>query len=204
MTKDLIQCHKFSKKLVPFIHLPVQSGSNKILRSMNRKHTREEYLSTIKDLINAKPEIQFSSDFIVGYPGETEEDFNDTISLVKEIKFINSFSFIYNQRPGTPASKHKSVNNKLQHDRLSTLQSLLKEIQLKENKKKIGKIEKVLIENKMKNQDNYFGRLNNSTPVIIKNSSEKDVGQIINIKINGSNGNNLFGIKENFKSEVAA
>ena len=87
---------------------------------------------------------------------------------------------------------------------MSTLQSLLKEIQLKENKKKIGKIEKVLIENKMKNQDNYFGRLNNSTPVIIKNSSEKDVGQIINIKINGSNGNNLFGIKENFKSEVAA
>ena len=78
---------------------------------------------TIKDLIT-KTRIQFSSDFIVGYPGE--ESFNDTISLVKEIKFINSFSFIYNQRPGTPASKHKSVNNKLQHDRLSTLQSHLK------------------------------------------------------------------------------
>ena len=110
MTSDLIQCHKKSKKLVPFIHLPVQSGSNKVLKTMNRKHTREEYLAKINDLISVRPEIRFSSDFIVGYPGETEKDFSDTISLVKQIKFLNSFSFIYNKRPGTPASKQISIN----------------------------------------------------------------------------------------------
>ena len=78
MTADLIKCHKKSKKLVPFVHLPVQSGSNKILKSMNGKHTREEYLAKINDLISVRPEIRFSSDFIVGYPGETEKDFSDT------------------------------------------------------------------------------------------------------------------------------
>ena len=94
---------------MPLLHLPVQSGSNKILKSMNRKHTREEYLSIIQNLIKARPDITFSSDFIVGYPGETEKDFNDTISLIKKVNFINSFSFIYNPRPGTPASHLKKL-----------------------------------------------------------------------------------------------
>ena len=125
MTRDLIQCHKKSKKLVPFIHLPVQSGSNKVLKTMNRKHTREEYLAKINDLISARPEIRFSSDFIVGYPGETEKDFSDTISLVKKIKFLNSFSFIYNKRPGTPTSKQTSINENIQKKRLIILQNLL-------------------------------------------------------------------------------
>ena len=88
---------------MPLIHLPVQSGSNKILKAMNRKHTIEEYLEIIKKLIKVKPDIKFSSDFIIGYPGETNDDFNKTIKLMKKIKFINSFSFIFSARPGTPA-----------------------------------------------------------------------------------------------------
>ena len=204
MTSDLIRCHKFSKKLVPFVHLPVQSGSNKILKEMNRKHTREEYLNIITELKKARPEIKFSSDFIVGYPGETEKDFNDTISLINKIKFINSFSFIYNQRPGTPASKQKPVDKKTQLERLKILQNLLNIIQLEENNSQIGKSKKVLVENKLKNQENFFGRLDNLTPVIIQNTNKNDVGKIIDVKIKNSNRNNLFGFKQNIKNGAAA
>ena len=94
MTEDLIECYSTSKKLMPFIHLPIQSGSNKILKSMNRKHTVEDYINIYNKLKKINPLIEFSSDFIISYPGETEEDFNQTIALVKELKFINSFSFI--------------------------------------------------------------------------------------------------------------
>ena len=184
---------------MPFIHLPVQSGSNKILKTMNRKHTREEYLAKINDLISARPEIRFSSDFIVGYPGETEKDFNDTISLVKQIKFLNSFSFIYNKRPGTPTSKQISINEHIQKKRLIILQNLLSDIQIKENSNQVGKLKKVLIENKMKNQTSYFGRLENFTPVIIEKVTNSDIGKIINVRINDFNKNNLFGVKENIE-----
>ena len=204
MTNDLIDCHKKVKKLMPFLHLPAQSGSNKILKSMNRKHTREEYLSIIRNLAKAKPNINFSSDFIVGYPGETEKDFHDTLSLVKEVNFINSFSFIYNPRPGTPASNLKKIDNQIQKKRLIILQNLLEDIQIKENKKKVGRLKEVLIENKMKNQSKYFGRINNSTPVVISNANAKDIGKIIHVRIKNYNRNILFGVKENVESEVAA
>ena len=204
MTNDLIKCHGISKKLVPFLHLPVQSGSSKILKNMNRKHTREEYLKTVKNLVNARPDIKFSSDFIIGYPGETEKDFNETISLINEIKFINSYSFIYNQRPGTPASKLKSIDKETQHKRLVILQKLLANIQKEENRNQIGNLKKVLIENQMKNQEAYFGRIENFTPVITKNVLHSDIGKIIYVRIKDSNSNNLFGIKENIEREFAA
>ena len=98
MSKDLINCYRNTKKLMPFLHLPVQSGSNNVLKNMNRKHSRDEYLAIIKDLLKIRPNMKFSSDFIVGYPGETDKDFEDTISLVKEVNFINSYSFIYSPR----------------------------------------------------------------------------------------------------------
>ena len=204
MTNDLIECHKKVKKLMPFLHLPVQSGSNKILKSMNRKHTKEEYLSIIRNLVKARPDIAFSSDFIVGYPGETEKDFNDTLSLVKEVNFVNSFSFIYNPRPGTPASHLKEIDKETQKRRLIILQNLLEGIQIKENKKKVGKLKEALIENKMKNQTNYFGRIDNLTPVVVSNANEKDVGKIINVRIENYNRNTLFGVKEKEENEVAA
>ena len=204
MSKDLIDCYKNSNKLVPFIHLPVQSGSTKILKNMNRKHTRKEYLSIIKNLIKVRSDIQFSSDFIVGYPGETEKDFDDTLSLIKEVNFINSFSFIYNSRPGTPAANLKEVNKEIQKKRLIILQNLLENIQIKENKNVVGKLKEVLIENKMKNPSKYFGRIDNFTPVIISNVNEKDIGKIIDVRIKDYNRNTLFGAKENMEREVAA
>ena len=204
MTSDLIKCHKISKKLAPFIHLPIQSGSNTILKSMNRKHTREEYLNIIKNLLAVRPEIKFSSDFIVGYPGETEKDFEDTLSLINNVKFINSFSFIYNQRPGTPAFKLNPLKKEIQHNRLIILQNLLNNIQNNYNKNQIGKNKKVLIENKMKNQEKYFGRTDSFTPVVTENIDDKDIGKIINVRIKDCNKNTLFGVKENIDKEVAA
>ena len=204
MTSDLIKCHKISKKLVPFIHLPIQSGSNTILKSMNRKHTREDYLNIIKNLVAVRPEIKFSSDFIVGYPGETKKDFEDTLSLINNVKFINSFSFIYNQRPGTPAFKLNPLKKEIQHNRLIILQNLLNNIQNNYNKNQIGKNKKVLIENKMKNQEKYFGRTDSFTPVVTENIDDKDIGKIINVRIKDCNKNTLFGVKENIDKEVAA
>ena len=151
-----------------------------------------------------RPNIKFSSDFIVGYPGETEKDFYDTILLVKEVNFINSFSFIYNPRPGTPASNLEEVNRETQMKRLTELQNLLAGIQIESNKNEIGKLTEVLIENKMKNQTKYFGRNENLTPVVINNASEKDVGKIISVRIKDCNRNTLFGVKENMEREAAA
>ena len=204
MTSDLIKCHKISKKLAPFIHLPIQSGSNTILKSMNRKHTREEYLNIIKNLVTVRPEIKFSSDFIVGYPGETEKDFEDTLSLINNVKFVNSFSFIYNQRPGTPAFKLNPLKKEIQHNRLIILQNLLNNIQNNYNKNQIGKNKKVLIENKMKNQEKYFGRTDSFTPVVTENIDHKDIGKIINVRIKDCNKNTLFGVKENIDKKEAA
>ena len=112
-------------KLMPFIHLPIQSGSNKILKLMNRKHNVEDYIDTYEKLIKRDPLIKISSDFIIGYPGEEKSDFEDTLNLVKKIKFINSFSFIFSPRPGTIASKLNEVNKAISKDRLIELQSLL-------------------------------------------------------------------------------
>ena len=194
MTDDLIDCYKDVKKLMPFLHLPAQSGSNKILEEMNRKYTKEKYLSIVKKMKKVSPNIEFSSDFIVGYPGESEKDFEDTIDLIKKVNFVNSFSFIYNKRPGTPASNLKSVNQEVQKKRLIILQSLLEEIQRKKNKKNVGKFKEVLVENRLKNQSRFFGRTFELTSVVF-DANEQDVGKIIDVKIKDCNQNSLFGSK---------
>ena len=203
MTTDLINCYKKTTKLVPFIHLPVQSGSNKILKNMNRKHTREEYISTIKNLIKVRPDIKFSSDFIVGYPGEENDDFKDTINLIKEIKFINSYSFIFSPRPGTPASKLKPVANEIAKERLIEIQKVLENHQVNKNQSLLGKSIEVLVENKLKNQNKYFGR-NVFLNSVIFEGEEKYIGKLVDVKITKTNRNSLFGkIVENKKMRAA-
>ena len=110
MTDDLIDCYSSSKKLMPFVHLPIQSGSNRMLELMNRKHTVDDYLNIYERLKKINKDIEFSSDFIIGYPGETQKDFEETYDLIKKIKFINSFSFIFSPRPGTKASKLQMID----------------------------------------------------------------------------------------------
>ena len=191
-TKDLIQAHKDCKKLMPLIHLPVQSGSNKVLENMNRKHTIEEYLEIIEELKKANPDIELSSDFIIGYPGETQKDFEQTIQLMKKVKFISSYSFVYSARPGTPAFNLEKINENVAKERLLTFQDVSKKIKTDYREKLLAKTVRVLFENKTKDGNSYFGRDEHFNSVIV-DSKEDLIGKIKNIKITKLNQNTLFG-----------
>ena len=158
VTKDLIEAHGSCEKLMPILHLPVQSGSSKVLKAMNRKHNIEEYFKIIYNLKEVRPDIKFSSDFIIGYPGETDKDFQQTIELIKKTEFINSYSFIYSPRPGTPASELANVEKDVAKKRLIKLQKVLEKINTQSKKNFLNQSTEVLFENKMKNQNKYFGR----------------------------------------------
>ena len=203
MTEDLIDCYRTSKKLMPFVHLPVQSGSNKILKLMNRKHTIEEYLDIYEKLKKINSNIEFSSDFIIGYPNENDKDFNDTLKLVKKIKFTNSYSFIFSPRPGTVAAKLNLIAKEIAHERLKIIQEELFKNQQDTNKYLENRVVKVLAENQMKNQEKLFGRSEHMTPVIF-NGEKKNIGKVISVKINKSNHNSLFGEIELIKNIKAA
>ena len=190
--QELISLFGEEPKLMPQLHLPVQSGSDKILKLMNRNHTRLDYLDLIEKFRKVKPDIQFSSDFIVAFPGETDEDFLDTIDLIKEVKFSLSYSFIYSQRPGTPATSLSKVNDKISQKRLEELQGLLFKQQVEFNHSMINHENVVLFENKTQNEEQFFGRNQYMTPVFIKNSTIK-AGEIKKIFIENANRNNLFG-----------
>ena len=191
-SEDLIEAHKNFEKLMPLVHLPVQSGSNKILNLMNRKHNITEYLEIVKKLKKIKPNIKFSSDFIIGYPGETVNDFEDSIKLMNNIKFINSYSYIFSARPGTPAFDMKKIDQKIAKSRLFKFQSISEKIKENYRKNLIKKTSKVLFENKLKDENKYFGRDEYFNSVIVE--SENDIsGQIKNVKISKVNRNTLFG-----------
>ncbi len=202
MTEDLIDCYRDCKKLMPLLHLPIQSGSNKILKLMNRKHDQKYYMSVVEKLEKVNKDIKISSDFIVGYPGETERDFKDTIELVKKIGFINSYSFIFSPRPGTPAATKKLNNLTENEKRLKKLQNILENFQNKNNKKYLQQNCEVLIENKLNNQKKYFGRTKHMTPVIFETGNCK-IGELVNVKITSFNQKNLFGIYKTNKMKAA-
>ena len=202
MTDDLIDCYKTSKKLMPFVHLPIQSGSNKVLKLMNRKHTVEEYINIYEKLMKINPEIKFSSDFIISYPGEEDRDFEQTINLVKKIKFINSFSFIFSPRPGTKAGEMTSIDKDLSKLKLLKIQKLLFSYQLNTNKSFNGKKIKVLVENKMDNQTKLFGR-NKYINSVIMDGDEKNIGKEVDVYIEKFNQNTLFGKIIGTRTEAA-
>ena len=191
-TEDLIEVHRKCKKLMPLVHLPVQSGSNKILKAMNRKHSIEEYLNVIHQLKKVKSNIQFSSDFIIGYPGETNEDFKQTLKLINKVKFINSYSYIFSARPGTPAFNLKKMNQEDVKKRLMDFQHEAKKIKNNYKKKLINKISLVLFENKIKNENKYFGRDEFFNSVIVQ-SNNNLTGKTKRVKILKGNHNTLFG-----------
>ena len=203
MTEDLIDCYKNNKKLMPLVHLPIQSGSNKILNLMNRKHTVEEYLAIYEKLKKINSSIEFSSDFIISYPEETDQDFNETLNLVRKIKFINSYSFIFSPRPGTNAAKKKLIDKKISQKRLLTLQKYLFGYQINKNKSYENKIIDVLVENKMKGQKKLFGRNKYMNSVIFE-GDESDIGKVVKVKITASNQNSLFGKKNINRNTRAA
>jgi len=202
MTDDLISCYS-NKKLMPLVHLPIQSGSNKILKLMNRKHTVEKYMDVYHNLKKINSDIEISSDFIISYPGETDEDFLETLNLIDKIKFINSYSFIFSPRPGTVASKLELINKDISKERLKIMQKKLFDIQKFKNKSFENKIIDVLVENKLKDQNKFFGR-NKYMSSVIFDGSQKNIGKIAKIKIENSNQNNLFGKILNSTKEKAA
>ena len=203
MTEDLIEVYKYSKKLMPLVHLPVQSGSNKILQLMNRKHTINEYYRIFDKFKNINPNIEFSSDFIIGYPEENDQDFADTLNLVKNIKFINSFSFIFSPRPGTVAADLELIDKKISLERLEIIQDQLFDNQTKMNKSLEDKTINVLVENLTDDKTQVFGRSEYMTSVIF-NGNKEDIGKILPVRIIKSNRSTLFGeIINNSNQKVA-
>jgi len=203
MSEDLIDLYKHSKKLMPLIHLPVQSGSNKILDLMNRKHTIDDYLRIFDKLKAINSNIEFSSDFIIGYPGEDEKDFKDTLNLVNKINFINSYSFIFSPRPGTVAANLKLIDKKISMDRLEKIQNLLFENQKMKNKSLENRNLNVLVENLTEEKTKVFGRSEYMTSVIF-NGNRSDIGKIVQVKIKQSNRTTLFGEKVNSSNQKVA
>ena len=192
MTDDLIDCYSTSKKLMPFVHLPIQSGSNKILKLMNRKHTVETYIDIYERLKKINPVIEFSSDFIISYPGESEDDFNDTLNIVKRIRFINSFSFIFSPRPVTKAANLNLIDKEISKERLLKIQEHLSKHQLRMNESLINKSIDVLVENKIDGQSKLFGR-NIYMNSVIFDGEIKNIGKELKVKIDKVNKNSLFG-----------
>ncbi len=191
-TDDLIEVHNKCEKLMPLLHLPVQTGSTKILKEMNRGHTIDEYLRIIAKLKEKKTSIKFSSDFIIAYPGETKDDFEKTVLLMKQVEFINSYSFIFSPRPGTPAADLKKVDENIAKERLFTFQRIADEVKKEYRKRLVNSVARVLFENNVKGDGKYFGRDEYFNSVIV-NSNENLNGKIKNVKIENCNHNTLFG-----------
>ncbi len=203
MTEDLLEVYKDSKKLMPLVHLPVQSGSNKILKLMNRKHTINEYLKIYYKLKEINSKIEFSSDFIIGYPGEEEQDFKATFDLIKKVKFINSYSFIFSPRPGTIAGNFKLIDKSILTKRLEKIQQLLFENQIQMNTSLENRILNVLVENLSEDKSKVFGRTEYMTSVIF-NGKKEDIGKIVQVKIKKSNRSTLFGLAMNNLNQKVA
>ena len=193
MSDELIQLHSSNSKLMPFIHLPVQSGSTEILKKMNRKYDIDFYKKIIEKLKTANSEIEISSDFIVGYPGETDNDFKKTLELIEELKFTQSYSFIFNARPGTKSAlEADKTPMSVKKERLFILQEKLKSIQFEFNKRFCGKNIDVLIENQSESNPKYFfGRTPFMQSVYIMSNKIKP-GEVKNINISTCNHKNLY------------
>ena len=188
---------------MPLVHLPVQSGSDKILDRMNRKHTISEYHKIFDKLKNINPIIEFSSDFIIGYPEEDEKDFKATLELIKKIKFINSFSFIFSPRPGTVAADLKLIEKKISIERLEIIQNQLYDNQISMNKSLESETINVLVENLTDDKTQAFGKSEYMTSVIF-NGKKEDIGKIVSVRINRNNRSTLFGELINHSNKKVA
>jgi tRNA-2-methylthio-N6-dimethylallyladenosine synthase len=192
MTDALIAAHGEVEKLMPYLHLPVQSGSNRILRAMNRSHTAETYLRTLERMRAARPDIALSGDFIVGFPGETEEDFEATLRIVDEVGYASAYSFKYSVRPGTPAAvMEEQIPREIMDDRLHRLQERINTHQLAFNEKKVGCDTQVLIERKGKHDGQMIGR----SPWLQSVHVETDAvpGEIVDVTLIAAGPNSMTG-----------
>ena len=193
MDDDLIFAHGEVSCLMPFLHLPVQSGSDRILDKMNRRHKIADYYHIVEKLLNQRPELKFSSDFIVGFPGESDQDFEETLKLVREIRFLQSYSFKYSKRPGTPgASMDGQVPAEVKGERLAVLQDLLAHQQNDFNQKSIGTVIPVLFDRRGRKENQIVGRSPFMQPVHV-NASKDYFGQLVDVCLLTATSNSLGG-----------
>ena len=193
MQDDLIDAHAECKKLMPYLHLPVQSGSDKILKRMNRKHTAESYIRLIERIRKGRPDLMLSGDFIVGFPEETEEDFQATLDLVEEVKYGQAYSFKYSSRPGTPAAERPLVDQDAADDRLQRLQALLSKQQKEAQDSMVGREVSVLFEKPGRFEDQMVGKSDYLHAVHVAGSGAS-VGDLRRVKIVESSANSLKGV----------
>jgi tRNA-2-methylthio-N6-dimethylallyladenosine synthase len=192
MTDDLIAAHGEVDKLMPYLHLPVQSGSNRILRAMNRSHSAETYLAILDKMRAARPDIALSGDFIVGFPGETEEDFEATLRMVDAVRYASAYSFKYSPRPGTPAaSMEDQISREIMDDRLQRLQARINEHQLAFNRSRVGVDTKLLIERKGRHEGQMIGRSPWLQSVHVDTGAQP--GEIIDVTLVAAGPNSMTG-----------
>jgi tRNA-2-methylthio-N6-dimethylallyladenosine synthase len=192
MTDELIAAHGEIDKLMPYLHLPVQSGSNRILKAMNRSHTVETYLTVIEKMRGARPDIAVSGDFIVGFPGETEEDFEATLQIVDAVRYASAYSFKYSPRPGTPAAvMEDQIAREVMDDRLQRLQARINAHQLAFNQAKVGMDTQVLIERKGRHEGQMIGRSPWLQSVHVDTAATP--GEIIDVTLLSAGPNSLTG-----------
>jgi tRNA-2-methylthio-N6-dimethylallyladenosine synthase len=193
MDDALINAHADLPQLMPYLHLPVQSGSNRILKAMNRHHTREDYLKIMDAMRKARPDVALSGDFIVGFPGESDGDFEDTIDLIRQVGYAQAFSFCYSPRPGTPGSlMDDQIEQSVKSERLQRLQALLRQQQNDFMASKIGTTMDILLEKKGKYDNQLVGRSPWLQPVNVTTKSHK-IGELIPVTITKTGPNSLFG-----------
>ena len=183
-TDDVIKAIKDNKKISRIVHLPLQSGSTKVLKEMNRKYTKEQYLALAEKMRKEIPDILFSTDIIVGFPGETEEDFENTLDVVRKMNYEQIFMFIYSRRVGTVADKMENqIPEEIKHERFERLKKLYDDNVSKNNEKFIGKVEKILVDGESKNNENMLTGRNDANKVIIFEGSKDLIGKMIDVKI---------------------
>jgi len=199
MDGELIDTHRDIHKLMPFLHLPVQSGSDRVLEAMNRKHTGDDYRRIVDKLRAARPDLALSSDFIVGFPGETDQDFEDTMQLVRDVSFASAYSFKYSARPGTPGANMQGlVRDEIATQRLARLQALINTQQKDFNKRSEGIVMPVLFDRKGKKPGQIQGRSPYNQSVHAQ-APDRLLGKILDVKITGGFDNSLTGIIETFE-----
>ncbi len=194
MEDDLIAAHGDEPKLMPYLHLPVQSGSDRILKAMNRKHSAEAYLRLIDRIRAARPDILLSSDFIVGFPGETDQDFEDTLALIRRVNYGMAYSFKYSARPGTPAAEKPEIDAAVADARLQILQALITEQQRGQQEAMVGREVGVLYEKAGREAGQMIGKSDHLHAVFV-NDPIGCVGEMVRVRILASSSNSLAGAR---------
>lgn len=198
ISDKLIAAYGKCEKLCHYIHLPVQAGSSKVLKEMNRHYTREDYLEIVRKLREVDPDIAISTDIIVGFPGETEEEFEETLTLCEEVRYDSAFTFLYSVRKGTPAEKFENqIPEEIKHERFNRLVDVINRISAEKNAEYVGRIEKVLVDGPSKNNSKTYGGRTESFKLVNFRGTPDMIGQVIDVLITGENTFSLEGEVKN-------